>query len=370
MKIAVIGPTAPWRGGIAHHTTLLADQLRRDHEVLFISFRRQYPRFLYPGKDDREPNSTFQENVEYLIDSVNPFSWLGTVRQLGKWRAEVVIFPYWVPFWMPLWFVLCAGLRLNRRSAPKITAVVHNALPHEPGRFDQFALRAALQFTDTMIAHAESEAGTLRNTFPKKEVIVTPLPTYAEIGQQTVKPILAHPSDKPLLLFCGLIRPYKGLDTLLDALPAVLEKRDLHLAIVGEMWGGGEAYFEQIERLGLRDVVTVENQYVSSERLGAWVDSAELVILPYRSATQSAVIQLAFGHQTPVITTRVGGLPEAVAHEITGLLVPPENPTALAAAINHYFDENLGSNMRRAIQQQQTRFSWQTLADHIVQSAQ
>jgi glycosyltransferase involved in cell wall biosynthesis len=173
------------------------------------------------------------------------------------------------------------------------------------------------------------------------------------------------PSDKPLLLFCGFVRPYKGLDLLLDALPIVLERQQLHLLIAGEFWQGSDLYQSQIRDLNLSDNVTIIDQYIPNEMLATCVDRAAVVVLPYRSATQSGIVQIAFGLNTPVITTDVGGLSESVDDGLTGLVVPPEDPEALADAIVRFFEHNLGPTFEENIRADSERFGWQPLIDQL-----
>ena len=358
MRFVVIGPTYPFRGGIAQYTTLLTRHLRKAHEVRLISFTRQYPKWLYPGRTDRDPSpNPLVEPAEHLIDSLNPLTWLKTVRTIRQFKPDRVIMQWWVPFWTPHWAMI------SRMVNAPITFITHNALPHEPSRFDRLAVRVGMGAADHIIAQAQSDARTLADLFPRTPITVTPHPTYAELGSAAVE--ITRP-DKPLLLFCGIVRPYKGLDILLDALPIVLEKMDVHLAIVGEMWDGGEAYREQIERLG--ENVTVEDAYVSNERLSGWIRAADLVVLPYRSATQSGIVQMAFGLGTPVLATRVGGLLDVIDDGVTGLLVDPESAAALASAIVRYFSDGLGNEMCVNIGRTRNQFSWERLCEIVVAS--
>ncbi len=366
MRVAIIGPTWPYRGGIAHYTTLLARHLRTEHDVLLISFKRQYPRWLYPGKSDRDPApNRLQTEAEYLLDSVNPLTWWQTIRRIRQFKPDRLVMQWWVPFWLPQWAVI------SRAVGVPVTFIAHNALPHEAGRFDRWAVQGALGAAAHIIAQAQSDADILATLLSHKRISVTVHPTYAELGAQDETAAPIDTADTPLLLFCGMIRPYKGLDILLDALPMVLAQQAVHLAIVGEMWqGGAQQYQQQIARLGLGDHVTIEDAYVSDERLSAWIKAAAAVVLPYRTATQSGIVQLAFGLGKSVIATRVGGLPDVIVDGENGLLVPPEDAHALAAAINRYLNKNEGlqSVFEENIGRQQDRFSWQTLCDLITQT--
>lgn len=311
MRLAVIGPTYPFRGGIAHHTTLLVKTLREEgHTVLFLSYTRQYPRWLYPGRDDKDPSKhPLTTETVYQVDSLNPLTWWQAAESVRKFSADQLIIPYWVPFWMP--FCAFMGNYLRRFSSSQLTFLVHNALPHEIGRFDRLALRLALSSGHRFIAHAESQADILHQTFPSTPVLVTPLPTYSALGEVVDDQPLPLPQDKPILLFCGLIRPYKGLDILLDALPLILAHQEVHLAIVGEMWGVLEQeYLQQIERLGIASHISIENAYVSNERLTAYIKASTAVVLPYRSVTQSAIAELVLGLGAPIIVSDKLSLPD------------------------------------------------------------
>jgi glycosyltransferase involved in cell wall biosynthesis len=250
---------------------------------------------------------------------------------------------------------------------PSLLFICHNVLPHEQNLLDRIAIRVALSSGDGCIVHAQSDAEKLRRLFPQSHIQVTPLPTYASLvaARNETLPVDV-PNDRPLLLFCGFIRPYKGLDILLDALPAVLAERSIHLLVAGEIWGSDRPYHEQITRLDLKESVTLLNRYLTNGELAACLARAEVVVLPYRSATQSGIIQAAFGQGKPVITTNVGGLAEAVENGRTGLIVPPENAPALAQAINRFFAEKLGPPFTAQIEQESGRFSWQRLINNLV----
>ncbi len=370
-RYCLIGPTHPFRGGIAHYMPLLARfRTQGGKDVLFISFSRQYPTWLFPGRSDRDPShEPITADAEYLLDPINPISWRRTVRRISDFQAEVVVIPWWVPYWAPAWSII--GRRINKlATSPKLLYICHNVYPHERGRWDRAAARKALSPGDGYIVHAESDERKLLDLLPGSSVRVTPLPSYSDLGTVKQAPLPAQvPTDKPLLLFCGFVRSYKGLDILLDALPAVLEKKQVHLLIAGEFWEGGAAYREQIRELAISDSVTIVDRYLPNEELTACVDKAAVVVLPYRSATQSAIVQLAFGLNTPVITTNVGGLSESVTHDKTGLVVPPENPTALAEAIVQFFEQNLGPRFEENIRNDTERFSWQRLVDQLEELA-
>lgn len=373
-RFALVGPTYPYRGGIAHHTTLLAKQLRQNHEVLLLSFSRQYPGWLFPGKSDKDPSQRpLQTEAEYLLDPIQPLTWQKTVKRLQAWQPDVVILPWWHPYFALAWTWLSRAIK-RFPTAPRLIYICHNVLPHEQNRFSRFylpfVLKMALGAGDGYILHSQADARILHDLLPQARYHITPLPTYAALGTgENPGPLPVEvPDDRPVLLFCGFVRPYKGLDILIDALARVKQQRSCHLLIAGEFWQGGMATYQtQIDQLQLNEDITILNEYLPDEKLAACIDRAEVVVLPYRSATQSAVIQMAFGRGTPVITTDVGGLAEVVEHGRTGLVVPPDDPAALAGAITCYFEDGLGTAFRQNITEKEHRFSWHQFQSVLMQ---
>lgn len=370
-RFCLIGPTYPYRGGIAHYTTLLAKHLRQTHEVLLLSFSQQYPGWLFPGKSDKDPSERpLQTEAHYRLNPLNPLTWQQTLHQIRAWQPDVAIIPWWHPYFAPVWWGLARGIR-QMTPRPQLLFICHNVRPHEQGSLSRRLLPHVLKMVlgqgDGFIVHSQADEAILHTYLPQARITVSPLPTYEELGNGTVAELpVALPEDRPLLLFCGLVRPYKGLDVLLEALTLV--EQPVHLLVAGEFWQGGRASYEaQIRQLGLTDCVTIIDEYLPDELLAACIDRANVVVLPYRSATQSAVVQTAFGRGKPVITTNVGGLAEVVENGRTGLVVPPENPPALAKAIEHYFSHGLEDVFSKNVGEGNGRFSWDTLSKKLDQ---
>jgi glycosyltransferase involved in cell wall biosynthesis len=367
-RVALIGPTYPYRGGIAHYTTLLTEALREEHETLLISFSQQYPTWLFPGRDDRDPSKRpLRTEAEYLLNPLNPLTWARTLRRLRQWRPDLVVMQWWHPFWFPAWSYIGRGVR-RLPGRPPLVYLCHNILPHEEGgRLSRAILPHLIRFTlrpaNGFVTHSQSDKQILAQILPDHSITVSPLPTYMAVGEQAAELPVTVPEDRPLLLFAGFVRPYKGLDVLLEALPLV--GQPCHLLVAGEFWQGTAVYETQIAQLGIGDRVTLLDEYLSNEALAACLQRANVVVLPYRSATQSAVIQLAFGAGCPVITTDVGGLAEVVANGRTGLIVPPENPSALASAIDRYLADGLEPVFREGIMGENGRFGWGQLIEKL-----
>ncbi len=376
MKICIIGPTYPYRGGIAHYTTLLVKHLEAaGHQVKLYSYTRQYPKFLFPGKTDKDPSqTTLRVPCEYIVDPIQPFSWWRVYRRMRRDLPDLVILQWWVPYWTPS--LAAISWLIKRRTKMKLVYICHNVTPHEEsGTIDHRLAWVVLRRGDAFIVHSEQDRRKLLALLPQPRVWRTNLPTYEVLQQltttseqpQSIRRAL-NLDGKQVLLFFGFVRPYKGLEYLIQALPLVREQLpNAHLLIVGEFWTGKQAYLAYAQQAGVEEHITIVDQYVPNEDLPNYFDAADVVVLPYVSATQSAVVQLAFGFGKPVITTRVGGLHEVVQDGYNGLVVPPQNEEALAEAIVRYFKQSLGAAMRDHIAAERGtgRFSWQEVVDAL-----
>lgn len=376
MRVTLIGPVYPFRGGIAHHTTLLSRHLTSaGHQVQLVSFRRQYPRWLVRGRSDRDPsNSIMSTDALYALDPLNPLTWWRVGRLIQSFGPDIVILQWWVTYWSPAWYTLTRLIR--RWTMARIVFLCHNVLPHESSPLDRILARTVLRQGDSAIVHAQQELEVLARLAPDLRVVHTPLPTYAELGEGSDRPsrldaraLLGLHADQPVLLFFGFVRPYKGLEVLLAALAQVRAELPVHLLIVGEVWSGGEALREQVRLTGLDNAVTFVDRYIPNEELPQYFAAADAVVLPYLTATQSAVVQVAYGFGVPVIASSAGGLPDVVEEGRTGLLTSPNNPPALADAILRYFREDLAPHMKARIAElnggQDERFSWKRMIDTI-----
>lgn len=368
MKIAVVGPVYPFRGGIAHYTDLLARHLAQEHTVRIYSYQRQYPRWLFPGRTQLDPGPPPAAEVEtrrWLVPWW-PATWARAVGDWRQWGAELIVAQWWVPFMGPMMGWLLRGARGQRLPA---IAICHNVLPHERGRLDEALARLALGPAAGLLVHSEQEAVTARALLPGRPVRVAPMPRY---GLQGTAPRTRAQARAELdvhgrtLLFFGFVRPYKGLLDLLEAMPAVVERCQASLLVVGEIWGDAEPYYARVRQLGLEQRVRFVNRYVTNAEAAVYFAAADLVVLPYRHATGSAATQLALAFGAPVVATRAGGLAEAIEDGVTGYLVEPSDVAGLAAAIERFFVEERAEDFRCAIERQHARFSWANVGDAIL----
>ncbi len=360
--IVSIGPVYPYRGGIAQfletmHATLQA----RGHTSALVSFRRQYPDLLFPGKTQytTDPPTTPVE-APRLIDTLNPWSWFKTARAVIRQKPEVLVFMHWMPFFAPAYGFIAWRVR---KQGIRVLAVVHNALPHEPRPGDRMLSRYFLKACDGLVvlsSTVEAEIEQLGITVP---VVRSHHPVYDRFGplqpRVEARDGLGLPQDAPVLLFFGFIRKYKGLQVLLDAMPAVLARRpDVRLVIAGEFYENEAEYRTQIDRLGLKEALHLHAEYIPEDQVPVFFSAADVVVQPYLSASQSGIAQVAYHFERPLIVTAVGALPEVVPHEEAGLVVPPKAPGALANAIVHFFDGNLSQPLTEGVRRQKKRYSW------------
>ena len=367
MKIAVIGPAYPFRGGIAHHTVLLASHLATAHDTRLYSFERQYPAWLFPGHGQLDPSAAplADFNSRCWLTPWWPLSWRRVASDWKIWHPDRMVMQWWVPFMAPMTVWLLAQAR---RLGIHSTLICHNVLPHEQSRVDQLVVRWALQHADQLIVHTTAQQALAQRLLPECSISVVPLPSYGAFRSEvwTRDRARAHLGLMGnVLLFFGLIRPYKGLLDLIEALPAVLSEIDLTLLVVGEIWGEADLYRSRIVELNLQTKTQLIDRYVSNDEAAMYFAAADLAVLPYREATGSAVLQLAFGLGVPVVATRTGGMDEVVEDGVTGFLVDPGDVAGLSRAIIRSFKDGCLTIFRVAVEQNRNKFNWNRLIEAI-----
>jgi glycosyltransferase involved in cell wall biosynthesis len=332
MRLTVFGPGHPYRGGIARTTTDLVQALgARGHELLFLTPKRQYPRWLFPGSDDKDPDACPKiECAEAILDPLQPLSWPASRRRALAFGADAWVMPYWTWAWGGLWRWLLRGRR------PPVVAVAHNPADHGAGRLRRMAARSVLARCDAIFTHAKTLERGLAADYPDHPTASHPLPP-PEIGvlppREQARDELGFPLDRKIALFLGLIRPYKGVDLMIDALARQPGGSGWMLVVAGEPWGElGSAIEEQVRHLGAEPRIQLRLGWLPETEIPRYLAASDLVVLPYRSASQSAVAPLALAAGIPVLSTRVGGLPEVVEDGVNGVLVEPDSSEKLAAA--------------------------------------
>ncbi len=309
MKIVLLGPVPPYRGGIAHFTQALAEKLlSEEHEVLTISFRKQYPRWLYPGKSDKDfSQNTKIKDVLFLFSPLNFFDWHKTLREIKSYQPDLVIYPWWVTFWTPATSWLLGRLR---KLGIKTKILVHNAYPHEGGWLDKKLTAFALKDARSFVTMTEKETQRLRTLVYKDSKIETAAhPVYAQFplsgfSKREVREKLELPVNAQIALFFGFVRPYKGLGTLLEAMGKLKQEHlNLHLVVAGEFWQDRDLYEKQIRDLQIGDMMTIRAEYIPDSEAGLYFEAADFFVAPYLEGTQSGSIKIAMGYHLPMIVT-------------------------------------------------------------------
>lgn len=363
-SFAVVGPGWPLRGGIAQYGTMLARELALHHDVVHLSFARQYPGLLFPGKtqydDGPRPDGTPAEPV---LDSLNPLTWTRGAARLAQAGVTHAVVMWWHPFFAPSLGTLA---RACARQGIHVTFLCHNVAPHEGSRLTRVLSRWAFAGAASFIVHAGELAGALRELAPAgAPVVSSPHPLYEQYGapppRDAARQHLGITTSK-VLLFFGLIRPYKGVSTLLEA--CALLDPDVTLVIAGEFYEPDAPYRAKIRALGLESRVKLFDHFIPNDQVGRYFAAADVVTLPYVTASASGVIPIAYAMDRPVVATRVGGLPEVVFEGETGHLVPPSDPAALAAAIRQALARGAVS-YADGIARKRTLFTWARMREVI-----
>jgi glycosyltransferase involved in cell wall biosynthesis len=372
MKILLLGPAYPLRGGIAQFLARLHVAIgEARHTSVFHRFIRQYPKFLFPGKtQDDKSGDVMDVGALSCLDPLNPFNWPLAALRIAKAKPDVVVAKWWMPFFGPAYIV---SLWLAKALCGcKVIFIIDNAIPHEKRPGDMLITRMGFGIADGFIVMSETVKADLLSIKPDANFILTPHPLYDIFGEpkdpEEAKAALGV--SGPVLLFFGFIRRYKGLHILIEAMPRILDEvSDATLLIAGEFYEDKEPYIKRIKELGISDRVKVADGFIANEQVADYFSASDLLVLPYLSATQSGITQIAYVFGTPVVATRVGGLPEVVRDGVTGYLVEPECPDAVADAVVRYLTKADRAVFKAGIAEEKKRFSWGKFVDAIVKLA-
>jgi glycosyltransferase involved in cell wall biosynthesis len=359
-RIGLVGPILPFRGGVAQHTTRLHRSLRERATITTLSFQRLYPKWLFPGASERDADHEghAEPGVSYVLDPLNPFTWRAAVRRFVAADVEGVIFPWWTVYFSPCFASVTRMLAW--RDIPTVF-LCHNVVDHEAAAYKHLLSRLVLAGAHGYLTQSRGEAEQLTRLLAGARVVVRQLPLYDHFPAPTG----ALPRQAPLeLLFFGFVRPYKGVDVLLEAM-AGLSRTDVHLTVVGEFWQDPQPVLNRIAALGLSGRVDVVPRFVSEQEAAEYFGRADVVIAPYRYATGSAIVAMAYHYDKPVIASCTGGLTDAVRDGITGYHVEPGSPKALMAAIARVTHADLEA-MRPNIRAFKAELSWEELAEALL----
>lgn len=367
MRIAILSPLYPYRGGIAQFSGMLHTQLVRDgHEVKAFNFKRLYPDLLFPGKTQyvEEGDQAMAIPSERVLDSINPLSYFQTVKAIQAFRPDILIISYWMSFFVPGYAHIAN--RLKRQC--KVITLIHNAIPHEPRFFDKPLARLLFKQCDGFLVLSDNVANDLLRLCPGAHFVEHPHPLYDHFGIQ-----IAHAeacarlkidSSRKTLLFFGLIRAYKGLDLLIEAME--LLPPDYQLVIAGECYGSFEKYQALIDGSSAKARILVHNHYIHDEEIALYFSAANALVLPYRSATQSGVVSVAYHFDLPMVSTPVGDFAQSIGRPKTGIVIPEITPASLASGIQTLFTPSWQAALPEHIAKEKAALSWPSLTNKLL----
>lgn len=367
-KIVLIGPVYPYKGGIAHYTSLLYRALAKKYDVELVSYKMQYPKFLFKKEQKDYSNDMFRvETARFLLHTANPFNILAVGRSIRKAEPGMLIIQWWHPYFAPCYWLLEKSI--GRRS--RILFICHNVFPHERFPLDRLLTKLVLKNGNAFIVHSQSDGEDLLTIKRNAEFRQNPHPTYNafqinNLTKQQARRQLNQSDEEKIVLFFGFVREYKGLKHLLYAMPAVRERIDhVKLMVVGSFGADKEQYMHIMEEQKITDCVEVRDGYTPDDEVEKYFAACDLVALPYESATQSGIVQIAYGFEKPVIVTNVGGLPDVVANGRTGYVVEAKNPKMLSEKIVEYFEQNKEREFVENVRQEAYRFDWERMVEKI-----
>ena len=369
MKIDLIGPSYPFRGGISHYTTLLFKELKKKHSAKFYSFNRQYPSFLFPGKTDKDYSSIHlkDEDSQPVLDSLNPISWIRVAIRIINDKPDITILPWWVIFWVPQFLTIIVLIKLFSKT--KLLFISHNVVEHEANFIKKWLSKIVLSRGDFFIVHSLEEKEKLIDLIGERNIIDTFHPTYEVFDYERISSTSARKklqiNNKWVILFFGFVREYKGLKHLLNAMPKILEELDVRLIIAGEFWDDKDNYTDLIKKLNITDNVSIFDDYIPNEAVPSFFYASDIVVLPYISVTGSGMVQLAYGFNKPVVVSNIGALSQVVKNRKTGYLVEKGNSDDIAEAVIYFFKSENKRKMRENIMKDSHRFSWDVLVRKI-----
>jgi glycosyltransferase involved in cell wall biosynthesis len=366
--VAIVGPHPPLRGGIAHFTERVAAEVEHaGREVIPVSFRRLYPGALFPGRSQYEPGTKPGAGTGEWIDSIGPRSWTRAAEAIIAGGAEAAVFMYWMPFFGPAFTSMAKRIR---KAGIRRIAVVHNALPHERHVGDAFLTARFLRACDAILVLSESVAADVRVLAPGIPTRLHGHPLYDRFGDAVNRAVarekLELDEDAQVMLFFGNVRRYKGLDVLIDAMPVIVKGvPKAVLLVAGEFYEDAETYQARIRRTNVQGHVRLFDRYVPTEDVSIFFSAADVVVQPYRAATQSGVIGTAHHFGVPVIATSVGSLEEEVG--LGGVVVPPEDPAALAQAVLAFFAGSRKPGSGAGVERDAHATTWQTFVAALLE---
>lgn len=369
MKVVILGSAHPLRGGLASYNERLAREfVRQGHSVQIYTFSLQYPEFLFPGtsqySDSPAPDDLY---IHVKVNSINPLNWLKVGKEIAKLNADLMIVKFWLPFMGPCLGTISRIVKRNKKT--KVVSIIDNIIPHEK-RIGDFALaKYFVKSVDGFIAMSESVLDDLNKFDSTKPKLFSPHPLFDNFGEAITKPEayekLGLAINEEYILFFGFIRDYKGLDLLLHAMADErVRNLNMKLIVAGEFYTDAKPYVETIQQLGIREKLILKTDFIPDDEVRNYFCAADIVVQPYKHATQSGVTQICYHFDRPMLVTNVGGLPEIVPHGKVGYVVEP-NPHCIADALIDFYSNHRELKMRDCIRLEKKKYAWSEMLSKI-----
>lgn len=363
--IKIIGPAYPFRGGLAAYNERLAIEFQNQgYQVEIETFTIQYPKLLFPGKsqyvDGQEPE---QLKIKRTVNSINPLNWFRVGKRIQKEKPDLLMVRYWLPFMGPVLGTICRIVRKNAHT--KVICLADNIVPHEKRPGDRLLTHYFMKSIDGMVAMSQSVLNDINLFTPGLPRALCPHPLFDNFGerleQTKAKSLLQLDQETSYLLFFGFIREYKGLDILLKAFADErIQKLPVKLIVAGEFYSKPEPYLQMLADWNLNDRVLLHTDFIPNDKVNQYFSAADLVVQPYKSATQSGVTQIGYHFEKAMLVTDVGGLSEIIPHKKVGYVVPP-NDKAIADAIVDFYDNKRQAVFEENIIEEKKKFSWSNM---------
>jgi glycosyltransferase involved in cell wall biosynthesis len=341
-KIVIIGPAYPYRGGNSLFISYVSDSLNKIFEVKILNYKLLYPSILFPGTTQFDKSTVLIKKAdnERVINSINPFTWIKAAIKIRKERPDLIVFDWWHPFFSFCHFTI--SFLVKKGYKDKILFITENFVSHEGHLIDKLLTRIGLKNASAFLVLSDKVEKDILSSGYKKKIYRSELPIYEcykpDIQVEQTNRKFGYTKDNKVLLFFGYVRKYKGLDLLIDAMPDIIKDfPEIRLLIVGEFYDDPNFYMDRIKVLGILNYVKIINKYVPNEEVEEYYLASDLNILPYRSATQSGILNVSYGFLKPVIVTNVGGLSEFVKDEKTGIIIESNSSDAIVKGVKDFF---------------------------------
>ena len=370
MRIVILGTAYPYRGGLASFNERLARQfISEGHEVEIITFTLQYPSLLFPGKTQYSTDTPPQDlMIKRKLNAVNPVSWIKTGNYIKNLHPDILIIKFWIPHMAPCFGKVACIVKSNNKT--NIISILDNVLPHENHFYDKPLIQYFVNSIDAFIAMSDKVLQDLALFNQSKPKLLCPHPLYDNYGsiqdKNEARKKLNLPPNNTILLFFGFIRDYKGLDLLMKAYADKrIDKMKTTLVVAGEFYNNKEQYKNLERQLGLEGTIRWFDDFIPNDEVSTFFSACDIVVQPYKSATQSGVTQIAYHFNKPMLVTNVGGLAELVPDGKVGYVVQP-NPDAIADAIVQFLSIDPDKTFAQNIELEKQKYAWGNMTKAII----